>query len=281
MTRTVNIACLQTSPAPDFGAALEQALALAAEAADGGAGLIALPEYCGGLRSENGALSPPAAKEESHPVLAGLRGFAQRRGVWMLVGSLAIPRPDGRLLNRSFVLGADGSIRARYDKIHLFDVDLSETESYRESDRVAPGDAALPVETPWGILGQTICYDLRFPGLYRQLAIAGAEILCIPAAFTRTTGEAHWHVLNRARAIENGAFVVSPCAVGPVTGGGETYGHSLIVDPWGSVLADGGTAPGIVSARIDLDMVAETRRRVPSLRHGRPFGDGAARRSVA
>jgi deaminated glutathione amidase len=272
MPRPVRLACLQTRPLPDFDAALAEALRLAEAAVDGGAALLALPEYCGGLRTEGPALAPPAAEEAAHPVLAGLREFAAARRVWLLVGSVAVTGPGGRILNRGFVLDDSGAIRSRYDKIHLFDVRLSASEVYEESARVAGGIQAVLAETPFGLIGHSICYDLRFPGLYRALAQAGAEILVVPAAFTRRTGEAHWHVLNRARAIENGAFVVAPCAVGPVAGGGESYGHSLVIDPWGAVLADGGDAPGVVLADGDLDAVAEARRRIPSLEHDRAFG---------
>lgn len=156
----------------------------------------------------------------------------------------------------------------------MFDVDLAEGARYRESDTVQPGAAAQVYDTPLGKIGHTICYDLRFPGLYRDLAQAGAEILCCPAAFTKMTGEAHWHVLNRARAIENTAYVVSPCAVGAVPGGGESYGHSLVVSPWGEVLADGGDIPGVIHAQLDLDLVAETAGRVPSLGHDRAYRVG-------
>ncbi len=271
MTRPVPIACLQTRPMPDFTSALDEALGLARTAADGGAKLIALPEYCGGLRTEGSAFAPPAAREADHPVLAGLREFADRHGVWLVIGSLAVAGSSDKIVNRGFVIDESGEIRSRYDKIHLFDIDLSKTESYRESALVDGGGQAVLVETPFGMLGHTICYDLRFPGLYRDLAKAGAEILLVPAAFTKKTGEAHWHVLNRARAIENGAFVVAPCAIGPVEGGGASYGHSLIVGPWGEVLADGGDDPGVVHATIDLDQVVETRQRIPSLSHDRPF----------
>ena len=271
MTRPVPIACLQTRPMPDFTSALDEALGLARTAADGGAKLIALPEYCGGLRTEGSAFAPPAAPEADHPVLAGLRDFADRNGIWLVIGSLAVAGSSDKIVNRGFVIDESGEIRSRYDKIHLFDIDLSKTESYRESALVNGGGQAVLVETPFGMLGHTICYDLRFPDLYRELAKAGAEILLVPAAFTKKTGEAHWHVLNRARAIENGAFVVAPCAIGPVEGGGASYGHSLIVGPWGEVLADGGDNPGVVHATIDLDQVVETRQRIPSLSHDRPF----------
>ena len=219
LKREVRIGCLQTRPVASFREATEEALRLAREAVMDGAELVCLPEYCGGLRSEGGLFAPPTAPEDRHPVLAALRGFANEAGVWMLIGSVAIDGPGGRLLNRGYLVDDRGRIRARYDKVHLFDVDLTPTQRYRESAVVAPGGEAVVADTPWGRLGMTICYDLRFPHLYRALAQAGAEILVVPAAFTRTTGEAHWHVLNRARAIENGAVVVSPCAVGEVPGG--------------------------------------------------------------
>ena len=276
MTREVRIGCLQTRPVASFREATEEALRLAREAVMDGAELVCLPEYCGGLRSEGGLFAPPTAPEDRHPVLAALRGFANEAGVWMLIGSVAIDGPGGRLLNRGYLVDDRGRIRARYDKVHLFDVDLSPTQRYRESAVVAPGGDAVVADTPWGRIGMTICYDLRFPHLYRALAQAGAEILVVPAAFTRTTGEAHWHVLNRARAIENGALVVSPCAVGEVPGGGAAYGHSLVVSPWGEVLADGGSGVGYVVTTVDLASVAEARGKIPSLEHDRPFADPAA-----
>ncbi|MHA1529762.1 MAG: carbon-nitrogen hydrolase family protein [Alphaproteobacteria bacterium] len=271
MARPLTIACLQTRPMPDFAAATGEALALARRAADDGAELLCLPEYCGGLMTRDGVIRPPSAPEDSHPVLATLRDFATRAGVWMQIGSIAVDGPDGTIINRGFLVDAQGEIRARYDKIHMFDIQLSDSEVYRESTYVTPGAAAVVEDTPWARIGHTICYDLRFPGLYRDLAQAGAEILTVPAAFTQKTGEVHWHVLNRARAIENGAFVVAACAHGRCPGGGATYGHSLIVDPWGRVLADGGEGPGVLRAIIDLDEVAAARARIPSLSHDRDY----------
>lgn len=282
MARPLHIACLQTRPRPDFAAALEEAIGLAEKAVRLGATFLMLPEYCGGLRTEGSMFAPPSAPEEDHPVLNGLRDFARQNDIWMLVGSLAVPGHDDKILNRGFVLDGAGAIRSRYDKIHLFDIQLSDTEVYRESARVASGAQARLVKTPTARIGHTICYDLRFPALYRDLAQSGAEILAVPAAFTKKTGEAHWHVLNRARAIENGAFVAAPCAIGPVEGGGASYGHSLIIDPWGTVLADGGEEPGIAHAVIDLDQVATTRSKIPSLEHDRPFqGTGLEGKDVA
>ena len=272
MTREVRIGCVQTRPLATFDEAIEEARRLAGDAVAAGAELVCLPEYCGGLKSENGLFAPPTAPEARHPVLDALRGFASDAGVWMLIGSIAVDGPGDRLINRGYVLDGRGDIRARYDKIFLFDVDLSPTQRYRESAVVAPGGQAVLVDTPWGRLGLTICYDLRFPQLYRALAQAGAEILAVPAAFTKVTGEAHWHVLNRARAIENGAVVVAPCAVGAVPGGGAAYGHSLIVSPWGEVLADGGgDGAGYAVATVDVESVANARGRIPSLDHDRRF----------
>ena len=284
MAREVRIGCVQTRPLATFDEAIEEARRLAAGAVAAGAELVCLPEYCGGLKSEGGLLVPPAAAEARHPVLDALRGFASESRVWMLIGSIAVEGPGNRLINRGYLVDDQGKIRDWYDKIFLFDVDLSPTQQYRESAVVAPGGHAVVADTPWGRLGMTICYDLRFPQLYRALAQAGAEILAVPAAFTKVTGEAHWHVLNRARAIENGAVVVAPCAVGAVPGGGAAYGHSLVVSPWGEVLADGGDGVGWVVTTVDVDSVATARDRIPSLRHDRRFNDPSEphrRRSAA
>lgn len=278
---SVQIACLQTRPRATFQEALDEALPLAEQAAADGARMLFLPEYCGGLASDGTRFCPPAAAEAEHPVLSALRETAKSLGVWMQVGSIAISGPGEKIINRGFVLDDQGDVQSRYDKIHLFDVTLSETATYRESETVAPGAEACLVETPLGMLGHTICYDLRFPQLYRSLAQSGAHVLTCPAAFTKTTGEAHWHILNRARAIENGAFMVSACAVGEVPGGGACYGHSLVVAPWGEVLADGGAEAGVVMATLDLGAVAEARAKVPSLTHDRDFALPHAQRSAA
>ena len=273
MAREVRIGCVQSRPLATFDEAIEEARRIAGGAVAAGAELVCLPEYCGGLKSEGGLLVPPSAVEAQHPVLDALRGFARESRVWILIGSIAVDGPGDRLVNRGYLVDDQGKIRAWYDKIFLFDVDLSPTQQYRESAVVAPGGHAVVADTPWGRLGMTICYDLRFPQLYRTLAQAGAEILAVPAAFTKVTGEAHWHVLNRARAIENGAVVVAPCAVGAVPGGGAAYGHSLVVAPWGEVLADGGDGVGYAVTTVDVETVAAARGRIPSLRHDRPFSD--------
>lgn len=272
MSESYRISCVQTRPKADFESALEEALRLGSEAAEKGAQLILFPEYCGGLRVEKGRLVPPASTEHSHPVLAGLRRFATEKAVWLLVGSVAVASPCGKIFNRSYIVDSEGKVDTRYDKIHLFDVNLSEKEIFRESAGVLPGTHAVIADTPFGRIGLSICYDLRFPTLYRRLAQIGSEAIAVPAAFTKVTGSAHWHVLNRARAIENGCYVFAPGAVGPVPGGGEAYGHSLIVDPWGAVLADGGDSPGTIAADINLSNVDIARSKIPSLDHDRPFG---------
>lgn len=282
MPRPLDIACLQTRPMPDFQSALDEAIPLAEAAVKAGADILFLPEYCGGLKTEGAAIAPPKAPEASHPFLQEMQAFAARRQVWVNLGSIAVDGPDGRIINRGIMLDDTGAIRGRYDKIHMFDIQLSETEVYRESAHVTPGNKAVIHDTPFARIGHTICYDLRFPDLFRSLAQGGAEILICPAAFTKKTGEVHWHVLNRARAIETTRYVISPCAIGPVPGGGESYGHSLVVSPWGEVISDGGTLPGLVQARIDLDQVAEAEARIPSLRSDRPFAiEPDTKRSVA
>jgi predicted amidohydrolase len=282
MTRILNVACLQTKPQPDFETALAEALALAETAVASGAELLCLPEYCGGLKTDGAAFAPPFAAEAEHPVLTGLRDFAAKRGVDILIGSIAVQGRGKKFNNRSYYIDRSGEIISRYDKIFLFDVNLSPTEVYRESDRVEPGNRAIVADTRFGRIGHSICYDLRFAQLYRDLAQAGAEILFCPAAFAVPTGRAHWHVLNRARAIENGAYMISPCAIGAVSGGGASYGHSLIVNPWGEIVADGGEIAGVSMAQIDLDLVAQTRARIASLTHDRKYAPTQAdKRDVA
>ena len=271
MPREVTIANLQTRPMPNFSKALSEAFVLMDRAVGDGANLLCLPEYCGGLKTDGAAFAPPHAPESEHPVVNGLRDYAAKHGVDILIGSVAVTGRGPKFKNRGFYVDRSGEILSRYDKIFLFDVNLSETEMYRESDRVEPGNQAIVAETRFGRIGQSICYDLRFGQLYRDLAQAGAEILFCPAAFAVLTGQAHWHTLNRARAIENGAFMISPCAYGAVPGGGASYGHSLIVDPWGEILSDGGSAAGVTMATINLDLVASTRKRIASLQHDRKY----------
>jgi predicted amidohydrolase len=211
------------------------------------------------------------AEEEADASLATFRELARRLGVTIHAGSLAIKVSPDKAANRSFLIDATGEVVARYDKIHMFDVDLGNGESYRESRTYRPGEIAVLADLPWGRLGLTVCYDLRFPALYRALAEAGATMLAIPSAFTKQTGEAHWNLLMRSRAIENTCFVFAAAQGGKHENGRETFGHSLIVDPWGRVLAEGGTEPGVVMAEIDPAALADARARMPSLQHGRRF----------
>jgi len=271
MSQSVNIACLQTRAFGKASDALDHALELATRAVANGAQLLVLPEYAGGLKTKGKFFAPPVYSEQEHPVLLGMQAFAKDNNVWIVLGSIAIEGTSTKFFNRTFVIDTAGVIQARYSKIHLFDIELSAKQSFRESEKVEPGNEAVVVDTPFGKLGLSICYDLRFPQLYRELAQAGAQILLVPAAFTKRTGEAHWHILNRARAIENGAYVIAACAVGKVEGGGESYGHSLIIDPWGAVVAEGGIDPGVVQAVIDLEEVAKTRAKIPSLTHDKTY----------
>ena len=263
-------ACVQMRTGRDPSRNRDDAVAMAREAADRGAHFVQTPEMTGLLERDRASFRDKLATQEDDPVLAALRDVARERGVWIHIGSLAVKAGD-KAANRAFLIDASGDIVASYDKIHLFDVDLPNGERWRESNAYSGGDRAVLAQTPWGLLGVTICYDLRFPQLYRALAEAGAGVLTIPSCFTRQTGEAHWHVLQRARAVENGAFVIAAAQGGKHEDGRETYGHSLIVDPWGRVLAEGGTEPGVILAEVDLALVADARQRIPSLQHGRPF----------
>ena len=256
---------------------LPETLALVRAAVTGGAGFVLTPECTNGPSSNRAQQRMMLRSEADDPTLAALRDEAARAGVWLLIGSLGIltEDADGRFANRSFLVGPDGSIAARYDKIHMFDVNVSESEVYRESSAYRPGSAAVLAETPFGRIGMTICYDVRFPQLYRRLAKAGAEILTVPAAFNHITGQAHWETLLRARAIETGSYVLAPAQTGfhpeKQGKGRRTHGHSLAISPWGDILADAGTEPGVTFADIDLADVASARDRIPALSHDREF----------
>ncbi len=264
-------ACIQVTAGRDLGPNIEAACGLAREARAAGADLVLMPENVAMMEWGKANITAKAMPEAEHVALAAFRDLARDTGLWLHAGTLAVLAPDGRVANRAFVIDPRGEVVASYDKIHMFDVDLPGGESYRESATFAPGERAVVAETPWGGLGLTICYDLRFPQLFRALAKAGADFLTVPAAFTRVTGMAHWHVLLRARAIENGCFVFAPAQCGRHETGRETYGHALIVAPWGEILADAGEAPGFCIAEIDTALVAEARRQVPALTHDRDF----------
>jgi len=249
----------------------DEAVRMIGEAKSAGADYVLTPEMTNILAAKREQLFSVVVEEEADPSLATLREVARKLGIYVHIGSLAIRISPDRAANRSFLVGPKGDILARYDKIHMFDVDLAGGESYRESRNYRPGELAVLADLPWGRLGLTVCYDLRFPALYRALAEAGATMLAIPSAFTKQTGEAHWHVLMRARAIENGSFVFAAAQGGKHENGRDTYGHSLIVDPWGSIIAEGGTEPGVIMAEINPAEVASARARIPSLQHGRRF----------
>ncbi|MEO8241673.1 MAG: carbon-nitrogen hydrolase family protein [bacterium] len=268
-------ALLQLNVSDDPAANLAVTLGLMRRAHESGAGFILTPECGNGLFPNRIRQREVIQPEASDPTLAELRAEAARLGVWLLIGSLGLATEDadGRFANRSFLIGPDGAVVARYDKIHMFDVNVSETETFRESASYRPGEQAVVVETPFGTLGMTVCYDLRFPYLYRRLAQAGAQILTVPSAFNHITGPAHWEVLLRARAIETGCFVLAPAQTGehPGTNRRRSHGHSLAIAPWGEVLADGGTEVGITYVELDLAEVDRARARIPTLTHDRAF----------
>jgi len=274
MADRIKVACLQISAGREVDPNLQTIGDMARRARDGGAGFILTPEVSVMLEPKREPKFAKAEDEANNPhAIPFLADLARETGAWLLCGSMAVKLADeDRLANRSYLFAPDGGIAARYDKIHMFDVDLAGGESYRESSQFRPGAETVVVETPFARVGLTVCYDLRFPALYRALAQAGAEILTIPSAFAVATGKAHWHTLLRARAIETGCFVLAPAQTGTHAEGRKTYGHSLIVDPWGEVLADGGEDVGIVTAELDLGRIAEARQMVPSLQHDRPFG---------
>ena len=259
-------------------AALAQAEPLVRQAAAAGAQLIATPEGTNILQRDKARLFEAVRPLDEDACVNGLRALARELGVWILIGSALVRREDGRLANRSTLVGADGEVKATYDKIHMFDVDLPTGERHRESALYTPGEQAAVAETPWGKLGLSVCYDVRFPHLYRALAKAGAEVITVPAAFTRPTGEAHWEILLRARAIETGAFVLAPAQGGLHEDGRGTWGRSIIIGPWGEILAKAeDDEPGVIAAELDLDAVAKARAAIPALANDRAFAEPSAR----
>jgi deaminated glutathione amidase len=268
---TFKAAMIQMRSGLTPAANIDDAARLIGEAKSASAGYVLTPEMTNILAAKREQLFAVVVEEEKDTSLAAMRELARKLGIYIHIGSLAIKLSNDRAANRSFLIDPKGDIAARYDKIHMFDVDLADGESYRESRNYRPGELAVLADLPWGRLGLTVCYDLRFPALYRALAEAGATMLAIPSAFTKQTGEAHWHVLMRSRAIENGSFVFAAAQGGRHENGRETYGHSLVVDPWGRIISEGGTEPGIIMAEIDLAEVAKARARIPSLQHGRRF----------
>lgn len=267
------VACVQTNSKREPMENLAEVGAMIREAKRQGADLITTPEVVAMVEPKREARWAKAQPEAESEVLAGFRALSAEIGAWLLLGSIAV-KPSGdaeRLANRSFLIDPSGAVVARYDKIHMFDVQVAENETHRESNAYRPGAEAVLAETPWARLGMTVCYDMRFPYLYRDLALAGAEVITVPSAFTRPTGEAHWHVLLRARAIETGCWIVAPAQCGEHAEGRKTYGHSIVVAPWGEVVAEAGTEPGVLLAEIDTAAVADARERVPSLFNGRDY----------
>lgn len=268
-TRPLRVACIQMRSGKDPARNISAVETLIRSAAADGAVLIATPEMTNLLDLSG---DTPLTREQDDASLAALREVAQSCGVWLLIGSLALAAEDRRKANRAFLIAPTGDIFARYDKINMFDVEIGDGQTYRESARFRPGNALVLAEAPVARIGLTICYDVRFPGLYRSLAQAGAEIIAIPAAFTKVTGKAHWHTLVRARAIETGAFVIAAAQGGRHEDGRETFGHSLIVSPWGEVISElASDAPGVIVAEIDLDDVQRARARIPSLARDAAF----------
>jgi predicted amidohydrolase len=270
-TSTFRVGLIQMRSAREPAANAQAAAKLIGEAKEGGADYVLTPEMTNIMELSREKLFSTIVPEENDASLATFRELARALGIYVHVGSLAVKVSPDKAANRAFLIDRRGDIVARYDKIHMFDVDLANGERYRESRSYRAGELAVTADLPWGRLGLTICYDLRFPALYRALAEAGASFLAIPSAFTKQTGEAHWHVLMRARAIENGCFVLAAAQGGRHENGRDTFGHSLAVDPWGRILAEGGTEPGVIFADVDPAEVSAARGKVPSLQHGRRF----------
>lgn len=271
MHEPFRVACLQMQTGNDLAANLDAVKAMAHEASRGGAQFILTPEYSLMMDGSGRTMRERALEPDGSPALAELQALAKALSLWLLVGSLTLKTSGDRIANRSYLIDADGVVVATYDKIHMFDATLPDGKVIRESSAYRPGDKPVVAETPWGKLGMTICYDLRFPQLYRHLAKAGAQYLAVPSSFQRATGKDHWHALLQARAIENASFVFAPAMCGEHPGNRSTYGHSLVVDPWGKILADGGETPGVVYAEIDPARVERVRSMLPSLQHDVEF----------
>jgi predicted amidohydrolase len=264
-------ALVQMRTSRDVNGNIDAAAKLIREAKGHGADYVQTPEQTSLMELDRASLFAHVVEEERDPALGAFRELARELGIHLHIGSLAVKVSVDKAANRAFVIDPQGEIVGRYDKIHMFDVNLANGESYRESNTYRPGEAALVVPLPFCRVGLSICYDVRFPALYRALAEAGAEVLTVPAAFTKQTGEAHWHLLLRARAVETGCFVLAAAQGGRHENGRDTFGHSMAVDPWGRIIAEAGIEPGITVADIDLALVAEARGRIPALEHGRRF----------
>ena len=267
----LRVACIQTNSKSDPNINIKEVSSLICEAQSDGAELITTPEVVGMLEPNREKALDKAQAENDHSVLREFRNLSKDLSIWLLIGSISIKLSDSKLANRSFLINPAGQIIARYTKIHMFDVEVNDGSTYKESTTYQPGTSACLARTPWGLVGLTICYDIRFPALYRDLAKAGAGIIFIPSAFTEVTGEAHWHVLQRARAIENGCFIVSAAQTGIHEQKRKTFGHSIIIDPWGNVLAEADKSVGFIIADLDLNLVNDARNKIPSLSHDRNY----------
>lgn len=268
---SLKVGCIQLNAGSDTAANLAASALAVRKAAAQGAQLICLPEYCALLDGSGRVMRDGSPPEDQHPGLPAYIALARETQAWLLVGSLTVRLPDDRMANRSYLISASGEVTARYDKIHMFDCTLPNGKVIRESSAYQPGDRAVLADTPWGPLGMSVCYDLRFPHLYRALAKAGAVMLTVPSSFQRETGPAHWHTLLRARAIENAAWVIAPAMCGDHANGRSTYGHSLVIDPWGRIVAELDDQPGVLVADIDLQHAAKVRGMLPALQHDRNF----------
>lgn len=271
---SLTVSCIQLSSVPDLAENLKTAERLVRLAKEQGAEMVILPENTGCMAREKKVKLSQAFVETEHAAVSRFAALARELKLWIIAGSLSVlpnEKATDKMANRSLVFNPFGAIVGRYDKIHLYDATPKPGEIYRESGEIIPGDKAVLVDTPWGKLGLSVCYDVRFPHLYRMLAKAGAVMLSVPAAFTQTTGKVHWHILLQARAIETGCFVFAPAQTGTHDGGRRTYGHSLIISPWGEIIADAGEEVGLITAKIDLNKVAEARKAIPALKHDRSF----------
>ena len=264
-------ACIQLSSKRDIESNCDEIFELLDKAIEEGADFITLPECTGMLEPDHDLLRKKVPFEQNHILLPAIREKAIKGNAWILIGSLAIKLADEKIVNRSYLINQEGEIVATYDKIHMFDVQLDDDQVYRESETYKPGSQAVLVDLPWGRLGLTICYDIRFAYLYRTLAQNGADFITVPSAFTKISGQAHWHILQRARAIETGCYIISAAQCGTHAESRETYGHSLIVDPWGKILADGGKEIGLILAEIDPKSVSHARTKIPALSHDRRY----------
>ena len=270
-SQSFTAACVQVNTGNDLNSNIDSAVRGIAQAALDGADFVTLPENVAMMPGSSAQAKRHASDIADHPAVDAFQSAARAAGVWVLAGSVGVPSADGRVANRSLLIAPDGTVNAQYDKIHMFDADPGDAKPYRESETYHPGSEAVLATLPWLKMGMTVCYDVRFPGLYRKLAKAGAGMLAVPSAFTEVTGQAHWHVLLRARAIENACFVIAPAQCGSHPGNRRTFGHSMIIDPWGTVLAEAKSEPIIISSTIDVALIASARSRIPVLDHDKDF----------